>query len=58
MVFNDQTVKFITTPDGIRGAIYIGNELGGHMCPPTLVPCHIWQGTKPTYVHRYECATI
>lgn len=45
MEFNKSTVKFMKTPDGIRGAIYIGNEFGAHMC-------------APTYIHRYECAII
>lgn len=48
MEFNANTVKFMTTPDGIRGAVYIGND----------VPCHMWQGIQPTYIHRYNCAVM
>ena len=45
MEFNENTVKFITTPDGIRGARYDGNYIGTHMC-------------APTYIHRYESAVL
>ena len=40
---NPATIKFLTTPDGIRGAVYIGDQS--------------WPGTI-TFIHRYECAIM